>query len=157
MNRATGENRRPLPSTVQIANSDGERGPMRKQRRTVCDYNEMGVFFYGRGAYDLAISQFKLALMSALFPMPALHINLGAAYLGKKMYPEAEAELRRGLAIDPRSQNGHTLLGRLLRQTGRDVEALAEFERVCELDPETPEAKSAEEEVRCLKARVSHG
>jgi tetratricopeptide (TPR) repeat protein len=123
------------------------------KRRTVWDYNEMGVFFYSHGAYDLAISELKLALMSALYPIAALHVNLGAAYLGKKAYAEAEASLRRGLAIDPRSQNGHALPGRLLRQTGREREAVEAFERARALDPDSSEGRSAAEEVRRLQGR----
>ncbi len=125
------------------------------KRRTVWNYNEMGVFFYSRGAYALAISEFKLALKSALCPMAVLHVNLGAAYLGKKMYAEAEASLRRGLAIDARSQKGHALLARLLLATGKEREALAEFERACALDPDSPEGKAADEEIRYLHASLA--
>lgn len=124
-----------------------------RRRRTVWDYNEMGVFFYNRGAYDLAISELKLALMSATVPLAVLHVNLGAAYLGKKLYAEAEAALRRGLAIDPRSQNGHFFLAGVLRETGRAREALAQFERARALDPGSPRGQAAAEEIRCLEAR----
>jgi Tfp pilus assembly protein PilF len=54
--------------------------------------NEMGGFFYSRGAYDLAISEFKRALKLLVFPVPQGHMNLGAAFLEKKMCAEAEAE-----------------------------------------------------------------
>jgi len=126
-----------------------------RKRRTVWDLNEMGVFFYSRGAYDLAISELKLALMAAPAPTAVLHVNLGAAYLGKKMYAEAEAALRRGLAIDPQSQNGHFLLGRLLCETRREREALAEFEQARALDPDSPRAQAAAEEIRCLNAKAA--
>jgi Tfp pilus assembly protein PilF len=80
-------------------------------------------------------------------------VNLGAAYLGKKLYAEAEASLRRGLAIDARSQKGHALLARLLRDTGRQGEALEEFERARQLDPDSPDGRSAAEEIHHLRAR----
>jgi Tfp pilus assembly protein PilF len=127
----------------------------RGKRRTVWDHNEMGVFFYGRGAYDLAISEFTLAVEVALYPMASLHINLGAAYLGKKMYAEAETSIRRGLAIDGRSQNGHVVLARLLRETRKNEEALEEFERAHALDPDSPRGQSAAEEIQYL--RVARG
>jgi tetratricopeptide (TPR) repeat protein len=123
------------------------------KRRTVWDYNEMAVFFYSRGAYDLAISELRRALRSALSPSAVLHVNLGAAYLGKKAYAEAEASLRRGLAIDSRSQIGHALLGRLLRETGRERDAIAAFERARALDPDSPEGRSADAAIHRLKAR----
>jgi tetratricopeptide (TPR) repeat protein len=123
------------------------------KRRTVWDYNEMGVFFYSREAYDLAISEFRRALKSARYPIAVLHVNLGGAYLGRKMYAEAEAALRCGLAIDPRSQNGHALLARLLLETRKEQEALEEFERARALDPDSPQGRSVAEEIRHLKAR----
>jgi len=63
--------------------------------------------------------------------------------------------LRRGLAIDPRSQNGHFLLASLLRETRREREALAEFEQARALDPDSPRAQAAAEEIRCLNAKAA--
>jgi tetratricopeptide (TPR) repeat protein len=120
----------------------------------------MGLFFYSREAYDLAISEFKRALQASLFPVAALHVNLGAAYLGKKMYGEARACFLRGLALEPNNQKGHWLLGRTLAGMGLVSDALVELERTRALKPESPEGKQAADEIRVLsssRARSSGG
>jgi Tfp pilus assembly protein PilF len=89
------------------------------KRPTVWHYNEMGVFFYSRGADDLAISEFKHALKTSLFPVPQVHMNLGAAYPGKKLNTEAEAALRESVRLDPKSQMARMLLARTLLARGR--------------------------------------
>lgn len=124
------------------------------KRRTFWDYNEMGLYFYSREAYDLAISELKLAVRAAFFPMATLHINLGAAYLGKKMHREARGSLEQGLALDPDNQKGHWFLAKTLKAIGALAEALAEFELAYSLDPSSPEGQSAHEEIVAL--RVSH-
>jgi tetratricopeptide (TPR) repeat protein len=121
-------------------------------RRTFWDYNEMGLFFYSREAYDLAISEFKLAVRAAIFPMATLHINLGAAYLGKKLYREARGSLEQGLALEPDNQKGHWLLAKTLQATGAPTEALAEFERAYDLDPNSAVGQSAHEDIVALRS-----
>jgi Tfp pilus assembly protein PilF len=118
----------------------------------VWNYNEMGVFFYSRGAYDLAISEFKHALKASLFPVPQVHMNLGAAYLGKKLYTEAEAALRESVRLDPNCQKARMLLARALLAHGDRARALQEFERAHALDPATEQGHVAADEIRRLRA-----
>lgn len=122
------------------------------KRRTVWNYNEMGVFFYSRGAYDLAISEFKHALKASLFPVPQVHMNLGAAYLGKKLYTEAEAALRESVRLDPKSQMARMLLARTLLARGDRAQALQEFERAHAVGPATEQGQVAADEIRRLRA-----
>src|SRR2546428_4378294 len=49
-----------------------------------------------------------------------------------------EPILRRALSRDPRIDEYHNLLGVLLAESGRAREALDEFRRAAELDPENP-------------------
>jgi tetratricopeptide (TPR) repeat protein len=125
-----------------------------RRRWPVWEHNEMGTFFYSREAYDLAIAEFKRALKAAPIPIPALHVNLGAAYLGKKMYAEACASFRRALALDPNNPKAHWFLARALKEAGTLSEALVAFERAYTLNPESPEGRSAGEEVRQLRATL---
>jgi tetratricopeptide (TPR) repeat protein len=126
------------------------------ERKTVWDYNEMGVFFYSRGAYDLAISEFRQALAASLIPHAAIHVNLGAALLGRGLHAEAETSLRRGLALDPHSVRGHMTLGRLLSRLGRLPEALEAFERARALAGDSRDAVRAAEEIRHLQTLLHH-
>ena len=132
-----------LPERVRSASAMAK-------RRTLWDYNEMGLYFYGREAYDLAIGEFKRALKAAFYPIAALHINLGAAYLGKKMYADARAHLSKGLALEPRNQKAHWFLAQTLKATGGSSEALTEFERTWTINPDSVEGRRAREEIRVL-------
>jgi Tfp pilus assembly protein PilF len=120
------------------------------KRRTVWDLNEMGLFFYRREAYDLAIGEFKRALDAALFPMAALHVNLAAAYLGKKMYADARVVLRVALRLEPHNQQAHWLLSRIFKATGAVEETVAELERTLAIEPDSPEGHQAAGELRAL-------
>lgn len=125
------------------------------KRRTLWDLNEMGLFFYGREAYDLAIAEFRRALKAALFPTAALHVNLGAAYLGKKMYAEARASFMTALSIEPDNQKAHWLLARTLRGLGRLPEAAGEFERAQAINPDSVEGRQARDELRALSGSLA--
>ena len=128
-----------------------------RKRRTVWDMNEMGLYFYSREAYDLAIGEFKRALKASLFPVAALHVNLAAAYLGQKRYAEARAQLAKGLAIEPCNQKAHWLLAQTLKAAGAVAEARAELERVWKINPESPEGRQASEALRALPESMTPG
>jgi len=115
------------------------------KRRTLWDYNEMGLYFYGREAYDLAIRDFKRAVRAAFYPIATLHVNLGAAYLGKKMYADARVHLLKGLALDPHHQKAHWFLAQTLRATGTASQAVAEFERTWTINPDSAEGRQGRE------------
>jgi tetratricopeptide (TPR) repeat protein len=118
------------------------------RRRTPWDLNEMGLYFYGREAYDLAIAEFQRALKAMLFPTPVIHVNLGAAYLGKKMYSEARASLLTALRLEPNNQQARWLLAHTLQAIGMQEEAYAELERTLAINPESPLGQRAREELR---------
>lgn len=118
---------------------------------TAYDHNEMGLFFYSREAYDLAIGEFQRALPMALVPSAAMYLNLGAAYVGKKMYAEAATALRRGLRLDPGHQRAHWFLAQALLGAGDAAGALGEFERVRESEADPALARSAEGAIERLQ------
>ncbi len=128
-----------------------------RRRPTARDYNELGLFFYSREAYDLAIAQLRRAIELLGRATPVLLVNLGAAYLGKRCYAEARRSFEQALALDPGYQKAHLLLGRALKASGRAEAALGAFERAWRVDPESPEGRVAWEELRALRAGVPKG
>src|SRR5262249_41665517 len=64
------------------------------------------------------------------------HFNLGQILMREKRPAEAEKHLRVYLAEDPKSGQGHNLLGLALLETGHPEEAARHFERALQLAPE---------------------
>jgi len=69
-----------------------------------------------------------------------------SAYLNRKMglllkefrkYPEALAYARKGVALEPESITGITLLGDLYALTGNDDLAIEQYQKILDLDPKT--------------------
>jgi arylsulfatase A-like enzyme len=85
-----------------------------------------------------------LAKGVAAFPdSPALRHRHGRLLLETQRYAEAEAELRKALALEPRLLDGYVALGRALQAQGKATEARAPLEEVRRLAPESPEAGEA--------------
>jgi tetratricopeptide (TPR) repeat protein len=78
--------------------------------------------------------------------VPGLHYSLAAAYLatvGSAKLPEAEAELRKEIAISPKDAPAYAALGHLLAGQQHDAEGVAEAEgflkRAMELNAKNPD------------------
>ena len=71
-------------------------------------------------------ADFRAALGWALFREAPTDARAGRA---------AQAELRRAIQLDPKSRRGHYYLGHFFAQTGQPDLAIAEFEKLLELDP----------------------
>ena len=56
-----------------------------------------------------------------------LHCDLGYSYYLQQRWKEADASLRRAIALDPDLRRAHNNLGLLLGRTGHEDEALQEF------------------------------
>lgn len=93
-----------------------------------------------------AIDEFRkaAALNSKL---PGLHYSLAAAYLassGTAKQADAEAELRKEIAVSPQSGSAYAALGHLLSNNGSDpkttAEAEADLKQAIKLDPTNPDA-----------------
>lgn len=117
---------------------------------TFWEYNQRGVCFFNRGRYDLAIREFQRAVGASVFPLAVLYVNLGAAYLRCRMYGPARHSLEEGLRVDPEDQVGHVLLGQALLAAGETGEARTEFDCAWQLNPDSPEGGTAEQELRRL-------
>jgi tetratricopeptide (TPR) repeat protein len=91
--------------------------------------------FSGREAYDKGRTMARRAL--ELDPQNAeAHISLATVdMLFFRNFPEAEAEIQKGLALDPSSPYAHQVASWFNMEMGRMQEAIAEGRKAVELDP----------------------
>ncbi len=77
-------------------------------------------------------------LLPAQGPSAAQHLNRGAAHLRKNEHSQAILELKKAVALDPKSAAAHQLLGQAyLASSAIELiaEAKAEFQQALDLDP----------------------
>ena len=80
----------------------------------------------------------------AAFPSSAgLRHRHGRLLLEAKRYAEAEEQLRRAQALEPRFLDVYVALGAALTGLGRKDEARTVYEKVREIAPDSPEAGEA--------------
>lgn len=103
------------------------------------DEFSQAVYYQRSGDFDNAAQRYK-AILQRSDVNPQVHNNLGLLYLDRGMLPDAVAELRRALAIDPRHTGARLNLGvALMRQNSHDA-AAAEFRAVLEREPRNVDA-----------------
>jgi tetratricopeptide (TPR) repeat protein len=91
--------------------------------------------------YPEAVQEFKRALAKDN-RMPGLHYSLGAAMMqasGEAAYPEAEAEFRKELAIQPNDRLSYPQLGRIALARHDYKKTESDLVRANELDPGNPD------------------
>ena len=92
---------------------------------------------YGQATfYEDAIHEFKMAIARDDL-LPGAHFSLGATYMmqtGEPSYREAEAELRKELAVDSRQPLAYTALGRIELMQHRFADGELDLKRAIELD-----------------------
>ena len=69
-----------------------------------------------------------------------LHHGLGEVLLGKREYPDAVAEFRRSLQLDPRRLEARLTLAIALTRAGQLDEAIAEYQTILRANPTSAEA-----------------
>src|SRR5260370_28117920 len=67
--------------------------------------------------------------------------ELTDVYIAGKRLPEAEQSLRDYLKLNPQSATAHVQLGRILANSGRNQEALVEFEAAQTISPQNRQAQ----------------
>jgi tetratricopeptide (TPR) repeat protein len=94
---------------------------------------------YGRSDFqDDAVAEFKKAI-AADDKLPGVHYSLAAAYLstsGNSKLAEAEAELKKEIALSPKYAAAYAALGHLLAQ---QHDPASQLEAETELDPTSPD------------------
>jgi predicted CXXCH cytochrome family protein len=100
-------------------------------------YRELGRGYWNAGDLPKAIPRLEEA---ARREPGAFHLNiLGNALMEARRFSEAEAVLRRAIAMDQDDPAPWATLGWVLWQQDKGVEARTALERAISLDPETPE------------------
>jgi serine/threonine-protein kinase len=93
-------------------------------------YREKKDAFYAQKA--LSAAQHAEQLKDTL---PEVHFSLGSVYLRTGKTPEAIAELKRGLALAPNSDEGYVRLGNAYMEGGQKDEAIAAYNKAIEVNP----------------------
>jgi serine/threonine-protein kinase len=98
-------------------------------------HNNLAMFLGRHGKYDQAISEYKAALQLAPDNAQVL-FNLGGTYIDSgdsKLFPEAEASLRRSLAINP-SYPAYANLGALYDREGKYQDAAEQTRKALDMN-----------------------
>jgi tetratricopeptide (TPR) repeat protein len=113
----------------------------------------MGNALVQAGRLPEAIAQYQAALR--IRPdSAAIHKILGVALVQAGRLTEAIAELQAALEQQPNDANTHELLGNALAQMpGRQQDAIAQYEAVIELRPDSPDARNARQAITRLQAQ----
>ncbi|HXG57522.1 MAG TPA: tetratricopeptide repeat protein [Thermoanaerobaculia bacterium] len=82
---------------------------------------------------------------------PTVYINMGILFFNKKAPADAVTYHSKAIAIDPKSAEAYYYRGLALMQVKKNKEAKADFEKVLELAPESPEARDAKQLIAGLK------
>jgi predicted CXXCH cytochrome family protein len=100
-------------------------------------YAELGQGYGAANDWAKAIPQFEEAARRE--PTAYRLVQLGNALMENRQFPQAEAALRRAVALSPDEPSGWATLGWVLWQQDKGPEARTDLERAVALDPDMPE------------------
>jgi type IV pilus biogenesis/stability protein PilW len=109
-------------------------GPSPKQIKTAEIHHDLAVEALRAGRSQEALKEYDIAL-AADPDMPEALLGRGLVFeYGFGRLPEAEADYRHALQIRPNYPEAHNNLGQLLAKSGRQAEALAEFDKAIDIN-----------------------
>ncbi|MCK6457862.1 MAG: tetratricopeptide repeat protein [Phycisphaerae bacterium] len=109
------------------------REALKDDPRSIEAYTRLGIAYNRTQRFEDAMKMFLRAIEIA--PEKAyLHNNLGFSYVLAARYRDAERAFRQALTLRPGYQRARMNLALVLAQTGRNDEALVEFEKVVSRD-----------------------
>lgn len=116
-------------------------------------HSNLGVAYAKAQKYDLAIEEFKRAIM--LNPNSgAAYNNLGNLYRIKKQYDAAISSLRRAVELVPDHPYAFTTLGLSYEMKSMYDEARASYQQALKVAPNSPWTNTARERLAVLDARI---
>jgi type IV pilus assembly protein PilF len=105
-------------------------------------YNNLGVAYYNKKAYDSAIESFlKAVKLSPSYTIS--YVNLGLTYESMNRWEEAMNAYEKAISLDPDSSMAHFGLGKIYLNLNRKAEATRELRKTKEINPGGPFAKEA--------------
>jgi type IV pilus assembly protein PilF len=108
-------------------------GPSPKEQKTAEIHHDLAVEALRAGRSQEALKQYDTALASDP-EMPEALLGRGLVYeYGFGKLAEAEADYRKALLIRPSYPEAHNNLGQLLARTGRQAEAITEFDKALDI------------------------
>lgn len=121
--------RRLVPGALLLATALAcASAPTRKEREASEIHFQLGAEALQANRRDDALRELNEALQQDERHAPA-HLGRGIVYQYFGKLPEAEADYRRALELDPGFSDAHNALGQLLAQTGRLGLAVGEFDQ----------------------------
>jgi type IV pilus assembly protein PilF len=109
-------------------------GPSAKEMKTAEIHHDLAVEALRAGRSQEALKEYDIAL-KADPDMPESLLGRGLVMeYGFGKLAEAEADYRHALAIRPGYPEAHNNLGQLLAKTGRNAEAVAEFDKAIDIN-----------------------
>jgi tetratricopeptide (TPR) repeat protein len=105
-------------------------------------YDNLGLCYYYENHNDLAIENYKKAIdleSASPHPSPWPYLNLAITEQFINQFPNAEADLRQAIRLDPGFAQAHFRLGIILEDLERPQEAVAELREAARIDPLYPE------------------
>jgi type IV pilus assembly protein PilF len=105
-------------------------------------YRNMGLVYFYKGDYPVAIEKFQKALKLAPSYTPALY-DLASAFIALNRFEDAVESYKKAATLNPQSRQASLNLARLYIKMNRRQEALDELKKIIELDPRSQAAKEA--------------
>jgi len=113
-------------------------------------YRKLAVVYTAKGDTLRAIQNFSL--VTKWFPGDARsHLELGKLYNEQGLFDRAKRSLRKAIQIDPQLADAYYFLAFIQKDSGEKAQAVLNFEKYLELDPNGVEAATVKDEVYFLK------
>jgi protein O-GlcNAc transferase len=112
---------------------------LQKKPKNVDALGMIGMIFYQRKKYDVAISYIQKALQYAPHNFH-LHNNLGTAYKAEKKLDEAIASYQKALQFNPQYADAYNNLGTALQEKRLPDDAITFYQKALQLNPRYADA-----------------